>query len=190
MAYIPQASQVAFPFSVTEVVRLGRYVAGKGDDQGSVASALARMDIADRALDAFGELSAGQQQRVTVARALAQLDNRNVRNDAGAGTRVLLADEPVSAMDPSHALRTMDLFEALAAEGLCVIVVLHDLGLVLRYAKRVLVIGADGRTAGEGETGATLTPELLSRVYGVRFRALMDPETPGRAAAMIPSRDV
>jgi iron complex transport system ATP-binding protein len=215
MAYVPQASQVAFPFSVAEVVRLGRYAAGRGDNVTSVASALARMDIADRALDNFGELSAGQQQRVTVARALAQLDARDVPSTRtktpttpangesrdiktrGAGVvggtvggTVLLADEPVSAMDPSHALRTMELFESLAAAGMCVVTVLHDLGLVLRYARRVVVLGADGRVAGEGDTAATLTPPLLSRVYGVGFKALADPESPGKPAAMIPRRDV
>jgi iron complex transport system ATP-binding protein len=189
MAYVPQASQVAFPFSVAEVVRLGRYAADRGDEGGAVASALARMEIADRALDAFGELSAGQQQRVTVARALAQLDSRSVKAGSKA-TRVLVADEPVSAMDPSHALRTMDVMAALAAEGACVVVVLHDLGLVLRYAQRVLVLGADGAVAGAGETAGVLTPRLLGSVYGVGFRALADPENPGVAAALIPVRDV
>jgi iron complex transport system ATP-binding protein len=189
MAYVPQASQVAFPFSVSEVVRLGRYTASRGNDSPAIASALARMDIADRAQDSFGQLSAGQQQRVTVARALAQLDSRNVHNGNPKASRILLADEPVSAMDPSHALRTMDLFESLANEGMCVIVVLHDLSLVLRYAKHVLILGADGQVAGQGDTTATLTPTLLRQVYGVSFRAIHDPET-NRPAALLPRRDV
>jgi iron complex transport system ATP-binding protein len=148
------------------------------------------MDIADRSNDSFGELSAGQQQRVTVARALAQLGiaQSAIPNPQSAIRRVLLADEPVSAMDPSHSLRTMDLFESLAKEGMCVVVVLHDLSLVLRYAKRVLILGDDGKVAGEGEVGGTLTPTLLSRVYGVGFRAIADPDNPGRAGALIPGR--
>ncbi len=201
MAYIPQASLVAFPFSVSEVVNLGRYAAARGGDGGAVGAALARMDIADRSNDSFGELSAGQQQRVTVARALAQLGiadfglrvegkeaQSEIPSPQSAMRRVLLADEPVSAMDPSHSLRTMDLFESLAKEGMCVVVVLHDLSLVLRYAKRVLILGDDGKVAGEGETGGTLTPSLLSRVYGVGFRAIADPDNPGRAGALIPRR--
>jgi iron complex transport system ATP-binding protein len=203
MAYVPQASQVAFAFSVSEVVALGRYAAGHGEDQAAVAASLSRMDIGERAHDLFGELSAGQQQRVTVARALAQLGTgttapaspparRASKERAGAaevgGTRVLLADEPVSAMDPSHALRTMDLFEELARGGACVVVVLHDLSLVLRYAQRVLVLGADGRVAGAGEMQGTLTPQLLRGVYGVDFRAIADPENPGHAAALIAAR--
>jgi iron complex transport system ATP-binding protein len=188
MAYVPQASQVAFPFSVSEVVRLGRYTAGRGNDPPAIASALARMDIADRAQDSFGQLSAGQQQRVTVARALAQLDTRNVHNGVKS-SRILLADEPVSAMDPSHALRTMDLFDALARDGMCVIVVLHDLSLVLRYAKRVLVLGAGGQLAGHGDTASTLTPSLLKEVYGIGFRAIQDPDT-HQPAALLPRRDV
>jgi ABC-type cobalamin/Fe3+-siderophores transport system ATPase subunit len=203
MAYVPQVSQVAFPFSVAEVVRMGRYAAGHGDDGAPVASALARVEIADRAHDLFGELSAGQQQRVTVARALAQLYDAAApqsalflgkRREGGeaptAISKVLLADEPVSAMDPRHALRTMDLLAGLARDGLCVIAVLHDLGLVLRYAQRVLILGDDGRVAGEGPTAATLTPTLLSRVFGVGFRALADPQDPGRTAALLPRADV
>jgi iron complex transport system ATP-binding protein len=184
MAYVPQSSQVAFAFSVAEVVRLGRYAAGKGEDARSISAALTKLDIADRLDDSFGHLSAGQQQRVTVARALAQLDGAG----GSGGPKVLLADEPVSAMDPSHTLRTMELFEQLAKQGLCVVVVLHDLSLVLRYAQRVVVLGAEGQIAGQGETAATLTPQLLSQVYGVDFRAIADPQSPARPAAMIPVR--
>jgi iron complex transport system ATP-binding protein len=185
MAYVPQNSQVAFPFSVAEVVRLGRYAAGEGDTGAIVRASLERLDLSDRAGDLFGQLSAGQQQRVTVARALAQLDGAG--RQGGHGSRFLLADEPVSAMDPSHALRTMDVLRDLAAEGVGVAVVLHDLSLVLRNAPRVVVLTGEGRVAAAGETVAVLTPELLERVYGVRFRRLIDQQDPGKPGALLPA---
>ncbi len=173
LAYVPQHSQVAFPFTAREVVRLGRYNAGGGDD--GVDEALARVDIADRARDLFGHLSAGQQQRVTLARALTQLEG---------GGHYLLADEPVSAMDPSHALRAMGVLTSLAAAGLGVVVVLHDLSLVLRYASRVVVLAPDGTPAAEGPVGEVLAPGLLERVYGVPFRPLLDQD--GRTLGLVP----
>jgi len=190
LAYIPQRSSVAFPFSVREVVRLGRYMARRGENVAAVGAALERVDIADRADEPFGVLSAGQQQRVTVARALAQL-GVGIKGESRGGNprpRVLLADEPVSAMDPSHSLATLDLFATLAAEGLCVVVVLHDLNMLLRYVQRVVVLTADGVVAAEGSTAEVVTPARLSQVFGVGFRSLVDPHEPSRVAALIPQR--
>jgi len=163
LAYIPQRSSVAFPFSVREVVRLGRYMARRGENVAAVGAALERVDIADRADEPFGR---GGNPR----------------------PRVLLADEPVSAMDPSHSLATLDLFATLAAEGLCVVVVLHDLNMLLRYVQRVVVLTADGVVAAEGSTAEVVTPARLSQVFGVGFRSLVDPHEPSRVAALIPQR--
>ncbi len=179
LAYIPQSSQVAFPFSVGEVVALGRYRTGHGGDAHAVSQALQTVGLQDRRNDLFAQLSAGQQQRTTLARALAQLGTHS-------GPRYLLADEPVAAMDPFHALQTMDTLAALASTGVGVIAVLHDLSLVLRGAGRVLMLDNSGHIAAHGPTAETLTPELLGRVYGVGFRSLADPATQ-RPAAIIPA---
>jgi len=180
MAYVPQHSQVAFPFSAAEVVRLGRFAAGSGGTDAFVGDALARVGIADRADDLFGQLSAGQQQRVTLARALAQLRGHD-------GASYLVADEPVSAMDPHHALRAMEVLRDLAGAGCGVVVVLHDLSLVLRYAQRVVVLDASGQVAGAGAVHEVMTEELLGRVYGVRFQRLVDPGAPETPAAWVPA---
>jgi len=173
IAYIPQRGEVAFPFSAREVVRLGRYAAGAGAAE--VDAALAAVGLAERADEPFGVLSAGQQQRVTVARALAQL--------AGRDASVLLCDEPVSAMDPAHTLRTMGLLADHARGGGTVVVVLHDLSLVLRFASRVLALGDDGAAIAEGPTATTLTPTTLRRAFGIEFKALLDGD---HLAAFVP----
>jgi iron complex transport system ATP-binding protein len=181
MAYVPQHSQVAFPFTAAEVVRFGRFAAGSAD--AFVAESLERLDIDDRAQDLFGQLSAGQQQRVTMARALAQLRGHE-------GPQYLLADEPVSAMDPLHALKTMEVLHGLAGRGCGVVVVLHDLGLVLRFAQRVVVLDGAGTLAGAGPVAEVLTTDLLSRVYGVEFRRLVDPGAAEGTAALVPVRSL
>ncbi|MDX8143576.1 ATP-binding cassette domain-containing protein [Lentzea sp. BCCO 10_0061] len=87
---------------------------------------LDRVGLADRALDRCARLSGGQQQRVAIARALCQRAN------------VILADEPVSALDPQAAVQVMELLADLAAEGLAVVAVLHQPELARTYAHRIV----------------------------------------------------
>lgn len=87
---------------------------------------LDRVGLADRALDRCARLSGGQQQRVAIARALCQRAN------------VILADEPVSALDPKAAVQVMELLVDLAAEGMAVVAVLHQPELAQKYAHRIV----------------------------------------------------
>ncbi|CAG1010536.1 Hemin import ATP-binding protein HmuV [Phycisphaerales bacterium] len=180
VALIPQHSEVAFPFAIREVVRMGLYAAERSDGVAIVEGALRQVGLSDRADDPFGTLSAGQRQRVTLARAMAQLDLTGESDGAG---KALLADEPVSAMDPAHALHAMEMLRDLALRGLCVVAVLHDLALVLRFASRVAVLGPTGVLVAEGPTETTLEPEALAKVFGVRFEPLM---AGGRVVALSP----
>ncbi|MCC6950366.1 MAG: ABC transporter ATP-binding protein [Phycisphaerales bacterium] len=185
LAYMPQRSEVAFPFSAREVVALGRF-ASEHSPADTIAAALAIADVSDRADDCFGVLSAGQQQRVTLARALAQL---GVGEAAGtlsthSAARALLADEPVAALDPIHVAGTLSLLRRLARAGLSVVVVVHDLSLVLEYCDLVLALDGAGRVAGKGDPRRTLTPELLRAVFGTTFRAARDEA--GQVVALLP----
>jgi phosphonate transport system ATP-binding protein len=87
---------------------------------------LDRVGLADRALDRCARLSGGQQQRVAIARALCQRAN------------VILADEPVSALDPQAAVQVMELLVDLASEGIAVVAVLHQPELARTYADRIV----------------------------------------------------
>ncbi|MFE9043402.1 phosphonate ABC transporter ATP-binding protein [Streptomyces sp. NPDC007818] len=100
---------------------------------------LDRVGLADRAHDRAGSLSGGQQQRVAVARALCQRP------------RVLLADEPVSALDPAASEQVLALLGELAhAEGLAVLAVLHQPALAARHADRVVGL-REGRVVLDGD---------------------------------------
>ncbi|TVQ59296.1 MAG: ABC transporter ATP-binding protein [Phycisphaerales bacterium] len=163
LAYTAQRSSVVGAFSVRQVVRFARHATGA--DEGAVDRALATMRIEDRAAEAFANLSVGQQQRVALARSLAQIDGPA---DA-MPSRVLLADEPVSAMDPAHALHAMTTLRGVARRGAAVVVVLHDLTMARRFADDALVLDAAGRIAAHGAASSTLTANRLSDVYGVGF---------------------
>ncbi len=164
LAYVPQHASLAFRYTVEQVVRFGLIASGRSAAPSLIQRALERADIAPRAAEPFAQLSAGQQQRVTLARALAQLMG------APPGTpRVLLADEPTASMDPRHALDCVDLFRELASEGVGVALVLHDLSLALRVADDALLLDASGRCAASGPASDVLTPATLRPVFGVRF---------------------
>ncbi|MGH7131316.1 MAG: ABC transporter ATP-binding protein [Phycisphaerales bacterium] len=161
IGYIAQRADLAEAFTILQYVALGRFALSRRD--AAVHSALERCALLPRASDLFGELSAGQQQRATLARVLAQLDGGDP------STQTILADEPASAMDPRHALFTLGVLKAESRRGLTIAVVLHDLTLAARLADRVLVLDEQGQLAADGPPSTALEPVLLERVFGVGF---------------------
>lgn len=199
VAFIPQTSTQGIPHSALQTVRLGR-LAVREEPSRAIAiarAALRQVDLADREEDPMGTLSAGQQQRVLLARALAQLGLHRDQpmggeagdrdpSDAAPGARYLLADEPVASMDLRHALRAMESLRSLARSGLGVLVVLHDLAVARQYADDAILLDRDGRIAAMGTCERVLTPESLSSVFGVRFAVLRDPAAGVEVAVPLP----
>lgn len=183
IAYVAQRPDVSAAFAVREVVALGRFAsnAGARADREATERAMTRLDVASLADRRFHALSVGQQQRVALARAAAQLD----AGDA-AGPRVLLADEPCSGMDPRHELDAMGLLAELAAGGVAVGVVLHDLTLATRFADRAVVLADGGTVAAAGPASDVLEPGTLGRVFGVE---MIGSDTPaGHILTAVPPR--
>ena len=153
VSYVPQRGLVSFSFTVEQVVTMGRHALRR--DPAAVDRALAVADLTAHRSRVYHELSAGQQQRVLLARAMAQ--------SAGEG-RVMLLDEPGSMMDMFHAHRMMGTLGDLAASGLSILVVLHDLNLAARYADVVWLMH-QGRLVAAGPWDQVLVPALLEPVY-------------------------
>lgn len=167
IAFVAQRPEVAFAFSVREVVALGLY-ATRPHTANATDAALAALDLHPVADAPFATLSAGQQQRVSLARAMAQLGLPSSSNPP----KVLLADEPVASMDPRNALASMRLLRAAADGGNLVVCVLHDVSLVARWATHALLLTCDGRVAAFGPLHLILTPANLQHLFGVRFTPL------------------
>jgi iron complex transport system ATP-binding protein len=161
---LPQKSALAFDFRVEEVVALGRlpHRAGEGgaSDTEVVAASLVDVGLADFGRRSYLDLSAGEQQRVHVARVLAQLWEAG---SAGLGGAMLL-DEPTSALDLGQQQRLLDLLWRWSRRGVAVGVVLHDLNLAARYADRLALL-AGGRLVAAGSPAEVLEASLLARVY-------------------------
>jgi iron complex transport system ATP-binding protein len=158
---LPQAQPQTFAFTVRRFVELGRHahlgrLADIGaQDRSAVDRALELTDTERLADVAVDTLSGGDLQRVTLAQALAQ------------EPRVLLLDEPTSHLDIDHALQVLDLTRRLAAEGMAVVGVFHDLGLAARYSDRIAVV-AGGRLRAAGAPRQVLTSSLVAEVFHVR----------------------
>jgi iron complex transport system ATP-binding protein len=179
-AFLAQESQVAFDFTVREVVELGRYPHRRQPSRHEATIALQAMQatavdhLSDRPLNT---LSGGEKARVHLARALAQVWH-------GAGERSncwLLLDEPTAALDLQHQHRMLQLVRDWACQqGIGVVAVLHDLNLALRYSDRCVLLQG-GQVAASGVTREVLTPMRIRQVWGV----LAQPVPPGTAGQVL-----
>jgi len=167
-AVLPQSHLVSFPFTVREVVAMGRApwagTTRSDHDDKRIAHALALTETDAFAHRPFTSLSGGEQARVMLARILTQ--------DAG----LVLLDEPTAALDLRHQELVGRLCRDLAEEGRSVVIVLHDLDLAAAYSHRCALL-ADGRIAACGEPAAVLTAERLSAVYRQPVKVDHDPDT-------------
>ena len=160
IAYCPQGGTPGLGLSVGEVLRL----AGLAADPVTEARVDAALDAADLPADrwrdrAFASLSGGERQRVRLARTRLQAE-------AFARPGAVLADEPLTALDPRHRLAALHLFRALADAGHAVVVVLHDLRAALRHADDALLFDRGQRQAA-GPVGDVLSDANLRAIYGL-----------------------
>ena len=160
-AVLPQQSSLGFDFSALDVVQLGRtpHRAPRADDRAAVGRAMERAGVAHLAARRYPTLSGGEQQRVHLARTLAQLDGTD-------GDRYLLLDEPTSALDLAHQHAVLQTARDEAARGVGVLAVLHDLNHASQYADRVAVL-AGGRLVACGAPRDVLTPAVVRCAFGI-----------------------
>jgi len=160
IAYLPQGQAVFWPVTVERLVALGRlphlapFERPADTDHAAIERALTRTDLLDLRDRSIDELSGGERARVLLARALA------------VEAPLLLADEPLAALDPAHQIEVMQLLRAEAARGAAVIAVLHDLTLAARWCDRLLLMDK-GQLVADGAPREVLTAERIDAVYGV-----------------------
>jgi len=160
IAVVPQIFDTLFPFTVREVVALGRtsrlgaFGRASADDVIAVDRAIVDLELEALASRRIDRLSGGERQRAVLAMALAQ------------ETAVLLLDEPTVHLDPGHQLATLALLRDLAKRReLAVCAVLHDLNLASAFASRIAAI-ADGRIVRDGTPLEVLSSDLVLAVFG------------------------
>ena len=173
-AVLSQHVELAFPLPVRDVAMMGRYPHFRRvptpHDREIVDAALALVGMSDRAEQPYSTLSGGEQQKVQLARVLAQIWTE----DTGAGaapSRFLFLDEPTSSLDVHYQLHLLDVARGLL-EGRCTVVaILHDLNVALRYADEVVLLDA-GRVAWNGGRSEEIPLQVLERVFRVKARRI------------------
>lgn len=163
-AYVPQNAAPAFAMSVYAFVSLGRrpYVSWSltARDEAVIRETMAYLSILDMADRNMQKLSGGEAQRVMLARALAQ------------EPRVLILDEPTSALDIRHQLEVLTLLRRIALEKQCaVLVIMHDISLVARFADQVLLM-KEGGVYALGTPADVITEANIRAIYGVHVEIL------------------
>lgn len=160
-AVLPQDTDVAFSFTLAEIVAMGREAGDFATRPEVDRLALSAVGLLDREGDDFRTLSGGERQRGHLARALAQ-----VWEPVGPdGPRWLMLDEPVASLDLGHQLKVMRLARSFADAGGGVLAIMHDLNLSAMFADRMAFL-VDGRLAALGPPAEVMTEPLLERAYG------------------------
>ncbi len=161
LAYLPQGNESHWPVTVETLVMFGRLPHGNpwrgpsNKDHEIVQQTLQACDVSQFAKRAVDTLSGGERARVMLARVLA------------VEPRLLLADEPVTGLDPGHQLDVMERFRQLSDSGMGIVIVIHDLTLAARYCHR-LVLLSEHKIVAQGRPTEVLSAKNLARCFDIR----------------------
>jgi iron complex transport system ATP-binding protein len=168
VAYVPQGHVTPFPYTVREIVTLGRLAetgllrAPDKTDREIVERVIERLGI-ERLIDRpYTEISGGERQLALIARALAQ------------GAQILVMDEPTTGLDYGYQIRLLQRLVDLASHGHGVLVSTHHPEQAAQIASRIAVL-RQGRIEADGPPSAVMTAEMVKRIYGVDVAIFDDP---------------
>ena len=170
VGYVPYSSSDTFPMTVIDTVLIGRHPRSRwkfnDHDLDVVYDVLELLNIQDLALRPFNELSAGQHQKVMLARGLAQ------------EPEILLLDEPTSNLDVRHQLEVMKLLKRISQEkNVLVVIICHDINISAKYADKILLL-SEGTIYSAGTPNEVITKENLKAVYDVEAEIIDDDGSP------------
>ncbi len=172
LACLPQLSLLNFPYTVEEVIQLGRmpHDTGRSRDSKILQQAMTATDTTGLRQRLYTQLSGGERQRVQLARVFSQIW------DTGEGG-LLMLDEPTAALDLSHQQLILDSVQRLAANGCAVVLAIHDLNLVAGLADNVAVLHS-GRIAACGTPADIFTEQLFRDVFEIDVVIQQHPNRP------------
>ena len=169
VGYVPQAHAAFFPFSVIDIVLMGRsariglFAAPSRADRSVAERALAMLGVGHLAERIYTEISGGERQLALIARALAQ------------EPRILIMDEPTASLDFGNQVRVLNQISALARSGIAVVFSTHDPDHVFLCGDRVALLHG-GALEAIGTPEDVITPQALQRIYGVEVQVVELPD--------------
>ncbi len=180
LAYVPQASGIAFDFTLQEVVEMGRaahlgaYAQPSAGDRRGARAALERLGIGDLADRPFGAVSGGERQLALLARALAS------------EARCMVMDEPTAHLDFANQSRVLREIARMAGAGIAILLCSHDPDHAFAIADRALLLDR-GQALALGDAAGVLTAQNLTRVYGVTIHVADVPTAAGPRRVCVPA---
>ena len=170
VGYVPYSANDSFPLSVVDTVLMGRHPHSKwgslDNDLRIVYETLEQLGITHLAMRSFNELSAGQHQKVMLARGLVQ------------EPEVLLLDEPTSNLDVRHQIDVTKLLKKMVSEkGILTIMISHDINIAAKYSDEIIMMH-DGKIFATGTPKEVITEDNLRTVYGVECVVVEDQGSP------------
>ncbi len=161
ISYLPQEISIAWPLSVYNTVSIGLFVFKKNEisedfRRKKIFSILQELDLDEKHNTLVNKLSTGERARVCLARALVGIPE------------FLLADEPVSFLDPFYQITILDLLRKKSKDGMASIIVMHDLNLAKRYCDNIVII-EDGNIFFEGTPEVSFNNEILRTIFSVEY---------------------
>ncbi len=160
VAVVPQSTSMNFDFFVKDIILMGRYAhVGRfslesNEDKEIVDNILKQFNLQGLKNRSFNELSGGEQQKVIIARAIAQK------------SRIILLDEPTTHLDINYQIEFMELLKKYINEGLIVIIVLHDINIATQFCNKIILI-KEGRIKAFGDVNKTITKDNIKSVYNI-----------------------
>ena len=160
IAYVPQSTLINFDFSVKEIVMMGRYAhVGRfsqisAGDKRIVNDLIDKFNLHELIDRSFNELSGGEQQKVILARAIAQQ------------SKIILLDEPTIHLDIQYQIEFMELLKQYIKDGMLIIIVLHDLNLASQFCDRIFLLN-DGCIKAFGSIKEVITRENIKSTYNI-----------------------
>jgi iron complex transport system ATP-binding protein len=180
-AVLSQHVELAFPLPAADVVMMGRYPhyerVPTPHDRDIVRRAIDAVGMTDKRDQAYPTLSGGEQQKIQLARVLAQIWNYDAPANASPGARrphrVLFLDEPTSSLDVHYQIHLLDVARSLLDYDCTVVAILHDLNVALEYGQHFVLL-EQGRVALDVEDASAIGQTDLERIFQVRARHVED----------------
>ncbi|MCQ2070770.1 MAG: ABC transporter ATP-binding protein [archaeon] len=171
ISYVPAGTTDCFSMPVIDAVLVGRHNKHKwrttDEDLDIVDRTLKLLELEDLSMRNFNQLSAGQHQRVALARGLVQ------------ETDIMILDEPTANLDVKHQVYVTQLLKAMADRyGRMIIMICHDLNIAAKYADTIMVMAPPGIIDAIGTPKETVTEERVRRIYGIDCSVLEIDDAP------------
>ncbi len=167
IGYVPVKTEDLFSMPVIDSILIGRFDSKKWktnkEDLDKAHQVMRLMGIEDLAMRGFNELSAGQHQKVAIARGLVRCP------------KMLILDEPTSNLDVKHQVYVTELLRAFAIqEDMIILMISHDLNISAKYAHKIIAMSPPGTICRFGDPADVITEELINDIYGVEASVIDD----------------